>query len=100
MILATSHFTIAADAMIGPMREAFLQRPHQVDQAPGFIRMEVVSPLDQPREFWLLTYWQTAADFETWHHSHAFHDSHSGMPKGLKLVPGSTEIRVFELIAQ
>ena len=99
MILALSRFTIAND-MTDVMREAFLQRPHRVDLAPGFIRMEVVSPLDQPREFWLLTYWETVAAFESWHHSHAFHDSHEGIPKGLKLVPKSTEIRVFELIAQ
>jgi heme-degrading monooxygenase HmoA len=99
MILALSHFTLAGD-MVDDVRAAFLQRPHHVDQAPGFIRMEVVSPLDQPREFWLLTWWQTAADFETWHRSHAFHDSHAGIPKGLKLVPKSTEIRVFELVAE
>ena len=100
MILALSRFTIASDEMIAPMREAFLQRPHQVDQAAGFIRMEVVSPLDQPREFWLLTWWNTAADFEAWHHSHAYHDSHAGIPKGLKLVPKSTEIRLLEQLAQ
>jgi heme-degrading monooxygenase HmoA len=99
MILALSRFTIAGD-MSDAMREAFINRPHQVDSAPGFIRMEVVSPLDQPREFWLLTYWETATAFESWHRSHAFQDSHTGMPKGLKLVPKSTEIRVFELIAR
>lgn len=100
MILALSRFTIASDDMITPMREAFVQRPHRADQAAGFIRMEIVSPADTPREFWLLTWWNTAANFETWHHSHAFHDSHAGMPKGLKLVPKSTEIRVFDLIAK
>lgn len=99
MILATSHFTLASD-MADEVRAAFMQRPHHVDQAPGFIRMEVVSPLDQPREFWLLTWWRTAADFETWHRSHAFHDSHAGIPKGLKLVPKSTAIRLFELVAE
>lgn len=56
MILALSHFTLAGD-MIDEVRAAFLQRPHHVDQAPGFVRMEAVSPLDQPREFWLLSWW-------------------------------------------
>lgn len=100
MILALSRFTIASDDMIVPMRAAFAQRPHLVDSATGFIRMEVVSPLDLPREFWLLTWWNTASDFETWHHSHAYHESHSGIPVGLKLIPKSTEIRVFEMISQ
>jgi heme-degrading monooxygenase HmoA len=99
MILALSRFTIAND-MAEQMREAFISRPHQVDHAPGFIRMEVVCPVDQPREFWLLTYWQSAEHFESWHSSHAYHDSHVGIPKGLKLVPKSTEIRVFNLIAE
>lgn len=98
MYLALSRFTIAND-MTEPVRQAFLQRPHRVDEAPGFIRMEVASPVDQPSEFWLLTYWDSVENFETWHRSHAFHDSHRGIPKGLKLVPKSTEIRVFEIIA-
>lgn len=99
MHLALSRFTIAND-MTEPMRQAFMQRPHHVDHAPGFIRMEVASPVDQPREFWLLTYWESMEHFETWHRSHAFHDSHQGIPKGLKLVPKSTEIRIFEIITE
>lgn len=99
MYLALSRFTIASD-MTESMRQAFLQRPHHVDHAPGFIRMEVASPVDQPREFWLLTYWESVAHFETWHRSHAFHDSHKGIPKGLKLIPKSTEIRIFEIITE
>ncbi|MBU0592802.1 MAG: antibiotic biosynthesis monooxygenase [Gammaproteobacteria bacterium] len=99
MHLALSRFTIASD-MTESMRQAFMQRPHHVDHAPGFIRMEVASPVDQPREFWLLTYWESVAHFETWHRSHAFHDSHKGIPKGLKLVPKSTEIRIFEIITE
>jgi heme-degrading monooxygenase HmoA len=99
MYLALSRFTIAND-LVDEVRKAFRERPHRVDDAHGFIRMEVVSPLDQPHEFWLLTYWQTADDFKSWHRSHAYHDSHHHIPKGLKLVPKSTEIRIFEVLAE
>jgi hypothetical protein len=33
------------------------------------------------------------------HRSHDYHQSHSGIPKGLKLAPKSTEIRFFEVFA-
>jgi hypothetical protein len=36
--------------------------------------------------------------YKTWNKSHAYHDSHAGIPKGLKLVPGSANLRVFDLI--
>jgi len=39
-------------------------------------------------------------DFTRWHHSHAYRDSHKGIPKGLKLVRGETEIRYFDVVAQ
>lgn len=98
MILAHSRFIVANDKA-DEVQMAFRNRPHHVDKADGFVRMEVVCPLEQPNEFWLLTYWQTVEHFESWHRSHAYKDSHAGIPKGLKLVPGSTEIRLLEVIA-
>jgi heme-degrading monooxygenase HmoA len=98
MFMAMSRFTVA-NGMEEDVRAAFLARPHKVDAAPGFERMEVLRPLGSPEEFWLLTWWRDEAAFDAWHRSHAYQDSHSGMPKGLKLVPGSTEIRRFERVA-
>jgi len=96
--VALSKFVIAND-MTAEVKEAFRQRPHLVDGQPGFVRMEVFSPLDQPEEIWLVTYWTDAASFDVWHHSHLYHESHKGIPKGLKLVPGETQIRRFEHVA-
>jgi heme-degrading monooxygenase HmoA len=93
-----SRFTIAND-MVEPVRLAFRNRPHLVDSAPGFIRLEVMSPADQPEEVWLSTYWQDEQSYHVWHKSHAYHQSHSSIPKGLKLVPRSAEIRCFEMFA-
>jgi len=95
--VALSKFVIAND-MVAEVKEAFRQRPHLVDDQPGFVRMEVFSPLDRPEEIWLVTYWTDAASFKVWHHSHLYHQSHKGIPKGLKLVPGEQQIRHLEHI--
>lgn len=92
---ALSRFVIKNE-MREAVREAFLARPHLVDTAPGFVRMEVLSPHENPQEIWLLTFWSDENSFRRWHHSHKYHESHKGIPKGLKLVPGSVELRYFE----
>ena len=97
VFVALSQFTIAND-MMAEVRQAFLDRPHLVDRAPGFLRMEVISPVDAPDEIWLLTYWTDEADFRAWHHSHLYRESHGQIPKGLKLVPKSARLRFFEHI--
>lgn len=98
MIVALSRFTIAND-MAEEVRSAFRQRLHLVDHAQGFLGMEVMSPMDHPAEVWLVTRWSDEASYRAWHRGHGFHESHKGIPKGLKLIPGSTEVRLFEVIA-
>jgi hypothetical protein len=34
-----------------------------------------------------------------WHRSHEYHESHRGIPKGLKLVPHSAAVRYFEHVS-
>ena len=98
MFIALSQFTVAND-MTAEVKNAFIDRPHLVDNASGFIRLEVISPLDNKDEIWLLTYWRDEESFKTWHHSHLYHDSHKGIPKGLKLVPKSARLRFFEHVS-
>ncbi|MCX7165405.1 MAG: antibiotic biosynthesis monooxygenase [Rhodocyclales bacterium] len=97
MFLGFSRFTVANE-MGEDVAEAFLQRPHLVDDAPGFVRMEVVRDSEQPDEFWLLTWWRDAESFETWFKSPAHRASHIGIPKGLRIVPGSAEVRRLTLV--
>jgi heme-degrading monooxygenase HmoA len=92
---AISRFVVA-NGMEGEVKGAFRRRPHLVDDAPGFVRMEVLSPLEHPEEIWLLTFWADQASFEEWHHSHLYRESHKGIPRGLKLVPKQTELLRFE----
>ena len=96
-VMVLSRFIIA-NGMDREVKEAFLNRPHLVDGTPGFVRMEVLSPQDNPDEIWLATYWTDEESYHTWHRSHTYRDSHGGIPKGLKLIPRSTEIRLFNYI--
>lgn len=99
MFIALSRFTIR-NGMEQEVREAFRKRPHLVDQAQGFLGMQVMSPLDNVAEIWLVTRWTDELNYRTWHKSHSYHDSHSGIPKGLKLVPHSAEVRFFDMFAE
>lgn len=96
--VAVSKFVVA-NGMADEIRRAFNERPHLVDSAPGYVRMDVISPLDCPEEFWLITYWRDEESFRVWHRSHEYHESHRGIPKGLKLVPGTAEVRRFEYVS-
>ncbi|MEX2563485.1 MAG: antibiotic biosynthesis monooxygenase family protein [Nitriliruptoraceae bacterium] len=78
--------------------EAFVARPHQVENAPGFVRLEVLRPADNAAEFWLLTFWTDEESFRSWHRSHDRKAAHAGMPPGLRLRPGSAELSSFELV--
>ena len=93
-----SRFVIA-NGMAAEVKAAFRSRPHLVDDAPGYRHMEVISPLERPEEIWLLTFWTDEASFRAWHHSHQYHESHRGIPKGMKLVAGETSIRHFEQVS-
>ena len=99
MFVALSRFTIRND-MAETVRQAFSSRPHLVDKAQGFLGMQVMSPVENPAEIWLVTRWQDEQSYRTWHSSHDYHASHKGIPKGLKLVPKSAEIRFFDMFAE
>lgn len=96
--IALSRFTVANE-MTEEVKQAFRGRPHLVDDAPGFLRLEVLSPTDNPDEIWLFTYWTDEQSFKVWHHSHLYHESHKAIPKGLKLVPKSASLRYFEQVS-
>jgi heme-degrading monooxygenase HmoA len=98
MFIALSQFTIAND-MAHEVRAAFQQRPHLVDDASGFVGMEVMSPVGNPAEIWLLTRWLDEQCYRAWHRGHSYHEAHKGIPKGLKLVPGSAGVLLLDVFS-
>lgn len=97
-VAVLSRFVVANDKTAA-VKAAFQARPHLVDRAPGFLRMDVLSPQDRPEELWLLTYWTDETSYRAWHRSHEYHASHRDIPKGLKVVPTETELRLFTHVA-
>lgn len=95
MHVVISRFKVA-NGMAAEVKRAFVARPRLVEQAPGFLGLDVVSPLDDPDEILLITRWRARASFDAWHESVAYRASHAGIPEGLQLVPGATEIRHYE----
>lgn len=98
MIIALSRFTIA-NGMTEEVRAAFGNRAHLVDAAAGFLGMEVMSPVDIPAEIWLVTRWVDEPSYRRWHRGHEYHEAHKGIPKGLKLVPGSATVTLLDIFA-
>ncbi|HEX7708151.1 MAG TPA: antibiotic biosynthesis monooxygenase [Thermoanaerobaculia bacterium] len=98
MFVVISRFKVA-NGISSEVRDAFLARPHLVDDASGFLGMEVLSPTSDPDEFWLLTRWGDETSYRTWHSGHAYRESHKGMPSGLKLDPSRTRIMTFTSFA-
>jgi heme-degrading monooxygenase HmoA len=98
LFVALSKFAVA-NGMTDEVKAAFLARPHLVDSADGFVRLDVLSPIESPDEIWLITYWRDENSFRVWHKGHTYRDSHKGIPKGLKLDPEATEIRFFQHVA-
>lgn len=95
--MAMSRFVVA-NGMEESVRRAFVERPRSVDAARGFVRMSVLRPAEHPAEFWLLTQWTDEQSYRAWHGSHAYRESHHGIPKGPKLVPKTAEVRFFERV--
>ena len=97
MIAAISKFEIQ-NGMEDEVKHAFKNRPGLVEGAKGFIKLDVLSPLSNPAEIHLITYWESNEDFEHWHRHH-LKESHKGIPKGLKLVPRTWELTKYEYIS-
>jgi len=85
--------------MTAEVKQAFRDRPGYVNSASGFLRMDVLSPHTNPDEIWLITYWTDQQSYETWHRSDAHRQSHKFIPKGLKVVPGSTRVEFCEHVS-
>jgi heme-degrading monooxygenase HmoA len=97
MFVAMSKFVVA-NSMTEEVKMAFKNRPHLVENVHGFVRLDVITPIDNPNKIWLITYWRDEDSYQVWHRSPEPHESHKGIPKGLKLVPKANEIRFFEYI--
>ncbi len=95
MILAVSRFRIK-NGMEMAVAQAFLDRPHLVDDAPGFLGLEVFTDTADPSVFYLVTRWTDGLSFDAWHRSESHHRSHKWIPRGLRLDASFTQVTILE----
>lgn len=97
MIMVESRFRVA-NGMDAAVRNAFLNRPHLVDDVIGFLGMDVYAAADDDAVFHLVTRWTDRDSYDRWHRSDAHHESHAFMPRGMKLDARFTRLTVLDRI--
>ena len=100
MFVVISKFTVDnQDGMTEAIKTAYRERPHLVEHAVGFVRLDVLSPLESPNQIWLITYWVEQENFQHWFRTHAYRQAHQSIPGNLKLISSETEMLFFDHIA-
>lgn len=100
MIAVLSKFTVDNGTdMIEAVKSAYRARPHIVEGTQGFVRLDVLSPIEHPNQIWLLTYWADQVSFQQWFHTHPYKEAHQNIPSGLKLISDQTEMMFLEHIS-
>jgi signal transduction histidine kinase/quinol monooxygenase YgiN len=78
--------------MEAEVERAFRERPRAVEDAPGFLWLEVCVDTADPAVFYLITRWTDLDAFERWHGSPDHRKSHELIPRGLKLDATWTQV--------
>ena len=91
MVVVISRFRVA-NGMEAEVERAFRERPRAVENAPGFLWLEVCVDASDPAVFYLITRWTDLDAFERWHGSPEHRTSHELIPKGLKLDATWTQV--------
>lgn len=74
----------------------FRHRASQVDQQSGFLRMEVLRPLDQNGCYLVVTVWESEHAFRNWIGSEDFENAHQNpLPK--EAYAGEATMERYEL---
>ncbi|WP_312261558.1 antibiotic biosynthesis monooxygenase family protein [Candidatus Igneacidithiobacillus taiwanensis] len=62
--------------------ERFRKRAGEVEKQAGFVRMEILRPVDEKGMYVVLTHWENKAAFEAWLRSDDFKAAHQNpLPK-------------------
>ena len=60
----------------GEFEERLQSRLGMVENAPGFVRLEILRPM-KGEDYLILTWWESQEDFERWTRSEAFQKAHA-----------------------
>jgi heme-degrading monooxygenase HmoA len=76
----------------GEFEQRFRDRSGQINQQPGFVRMEVLKPQSEKTPYVVLTHWENEQAFQNWVGSEDFKRAHQNpMDKDAFLEGGGLE---------
>ncbi|MFB6166409.1 MAG: antibiotic biosynthesis monooxygenase [Haloarculaceae archaeon] len=79
MFVVANRFSVAEG-----QGEAFVERfgenLSRVQDQPGFVRFDLLTPADDTDVYVAQTYWESREDFEVWTDSESFRDAHGDRP--------------------
>lgn len=76
----------------GEFEQRFKDRSGEINQQPGFVRMEVLKPRSEKTPYVVLTHWQSEQSFHNWVGSEDFKRAHQNpMNKDAFLEGGGLE---------
>lgn len=79
-------------AYAGEFEQRFRDRSGQINQQPGFVRMEVLKPQSEKTPYVVLTHWENEQAFKNWVGSEDFKRAHQNpMDKDAFLDGGGLE---------
>ncbi|MFB6189058.1 MAG: antibiotic biosynthesis monooxygenase [Halapricum sp.] len=79
MFVVANRFSVA-DGQGEAFVERFSQNMGSVEDQPGFVRFDLLTPADDSNTYVAQTYWESEAAFETWTDSEQFEAAHSDHP--------------------
>jgi len=94
MIVVANRIPVAKD-WEEAFEERFRQRAGQVEQQPGFVRMEILKPV-RSDYYVVKTYWQSIEAFENWTESEDFKAAHADPPPK-EMFAGANEMEIHEV---
>jgi heme-degrading monooxygenase HmoA len=79
--------------------ERFQNRAGKIDKQPGFIRLEILKPVDPASPYIVQTLWEDEAAFQNWVESDDFKAAHSNpLPK--EAITGNSQMEMHNIIIQ
>lgn len=94
MIVVANRFEVA-EGYEDEFVERFRERTGAVASRPGFVKFELLTPVDADVHV-AMTYWESEADFRAWIESEAFAAAHAGdTPDGM--FEGHPDLEVHEV---
>ena len=96
MYIVTNRVPLAA-GWEDEFEERFRNRAGQIEQQPGFLRMEILRPCSEDTPYVVLTAWRDEAAFQAWVGSEDFRAAHANpMPK--EAFDGTGGMERFEVV--